>query len=534
METPNVLATNFAAPRMHNPVPPHSDPQRLEASLNHLWTRLSTELRTLVGESVHDIWFADLKLTQASPEEVILLAPGSMYVIWIEENFKSYLASVFEKYFGKCPHIRVIADESLPPSEPSEGAAANTEKAKKPKASTAESKVSHAQAEGLTDEQLANRGVKVGLATSYSFDTFVPGENSDVAWAAAKAVANQPGKTYQPLFFYSASGLGKTHLLNAIGWESLRLRPRSKILSVTAEQFSNDYIDAIQKNALVTFRKRYREVDLLLIDDVQFFGGKEGLQQEFFHTFNRLSDTRKQIVLASDCPASEISQLEERLVTRFQWGLAVEIHRPGLETRAAILRRKRDDWNMDVSDEVIDLIVERVAGNVRVLEGALIRASMMVTMNDGPLRPEQISEVLADICGENETKNVGVDEIKNAVAEHYDVDVAVIDSKKRTARIVEARQVAMFIVRTMTDFSLVEVARAFGKDHGTVIYAVKKIKKRCEESASFKSSVELIKRRLVRSTVTTDSGRSKNPRSAHSLREPYSQGRKNLGGTKRD
>ncbi|MEQ1841332.1 MAG: chromosomal replication initiator protein DnaA, partial [Verrucomicrobiales bacterium] len=361
--------------------------------------------------------------------------------------------------------------------------------------------------EKVSEKKLLERGRAAGLVEIFRFENFVPGENSELAWAASRAVADQPGKTYQPLFFHSACGLGKTHLLHGIGWESLRLRPKSKIIFVTAEQFANDYIDAIQKNALVPFRRRYREADLLLIDDVQFLGRKEGLQREFFHTFNRLADMRKQIVLASDCPASEINELEERLVSRFQWGLSVEIHRPGLETRAAILRRKRDDWKMQVSDELINVIVERVRGNVRALEGALIRVAMVTTMNEEPISPEQVAEIIADICDGQDTRQVGAEEIKRAVAEHYDIDVQILSGKKRTARIAEARQVAMYLVRTLTDLSLVEVAAGFAKDHGTVIYAVRKVKKRCDDSASFKSTVELIKRRLVRGGSSVESPR---------------------------
>ncbi|MEM9281231.1 MAG: chromosomal replication initiator protein DnaA, partial [Verrucomicrobiota bacterium] len=363
--------------------------------------------------------------------------------------------------------------------------------------------------EKISEEKLLERGRAAGLVDIFRFENFVPGENSELAWAAAQAVAQEPGKTYQPLFFHSACGLGKTHLLHGIGWASLRLRPKSKILFVTAEQFANDYINAIQKNSLVSFRKKYREADLLLLDDVQFLGRKDGLQQEFFHTFNSLADLRKQIVLASDCPASEINELEDRLVSRFQWGLSAEIHRPGVETRAAILRSKRDEWNMDVSDDVINAIVERVRGNVRVLEGALIRVAMVATLNENPITPEDVTEILSDVCGSSDSQEVGIEQIKQAVAEHYDLDVSILNGKKRTARVAEARQMAMYLIRTMTELSLVDIAASFGKDHGTVIYAVKRIKSKCETSASLKSTVGLIKRRLVRGGSSVESPRPK-------------------------
>lgn len=496
---------------MHDPIPPDPDETTNLRNLNPLWPNISRELRSELGDPVYDLWFSGFSLLSASPEEVVLIAPGTMYAIWVEENFKIPLISAFKKHLGGCGRIRFEVDSSR--SETEEAAFRDGEggiPADEPARVTPRILV-----EKVSEKKLLERGRASGLVEIFRFENFVPGENSELAWAAARAVADAPGKTYQPLFFHSACGLGKTHLLHAIGWESLRLRPKSKVLFVTAEQFANDYIDAIQKNALVPFRKRYREADLLLIDDVQFLGRKEGMQREFFHTFNRLADMRKQIVLASDCPASEINELEERLVSRFQWGLSVEIHRPGLETRTAILRRKRDDWRMaQVSDEMIDRVVERVKGNVRALEGALIRVAMVATLNEEPVTLDQINEVIADICDPEETRHVGAEEIKRAVAEHYDIDLNVLNGKRRTARVAEARQVAMFLVRSLTDLSLVEVASEFGKDHGTVIYAVKKMKRRCEDSSAFKSSVELIKRRLVRCGSPVESPRSRQGRSA--------------------
>ncbi len=491
---------------MHSSHPLDPQPDIPPTQLNALWTTISNDLRAELGQRTFDLWFGNFQLRSLSPEEVVLVAPGTIYAIWVEENFKSSLLSVFEKHFGSCGRIRfevnVASAEDSIVSE--EGAEAIPESPSEERRKVKPRVLS----ETVSEKKLRELGRAAGLVDTFRFDNFVPGENSELAWAASRAVADQPGKTYQPLFFHSACGLGKTHLLHAIGWESLRLRPKSKIIFVTAEHFANDYIAAIQKNALVPFRKRYREADLLLIDDVQFLGRKEGLQREFFHTFNRLADRQKQIVLASDCPASEIVELEDRLVSRFQWGLGVEIHRPGLETRAAILRRKRDDWKMQVSDDLINIIVERVRGNVRALEGALIRVAMVTTMRESPISPEQVVEVIADISGGQETRQVGVEEIKRTVAEHYDIDVQIINGKKRTARVAEARQIAMYLVRTLTDLSLVEVASAFGKDHGTVIYAVRKVKKRCDDSASFKSTVELIKRRLVRGGSAMESPRA--------------------------
>lgn len=498
------------------------EPQTLE----HLWQTASEDLRTQLGDSTYDLWFSQFRIDSVADGAVTIQAPGSMYAIWVEENFKDCLNSIFARYLEPHGRIQFVFDpEGGTIEENADGAEeALDSRAAKERALKLKPKV---LVEKVSEQKLLERGRKAGLVDLFRFDNFVPGENSELAWAAAQAVAEQPGKTYQPLFFHSACGLGKTHLLHGIGWESLRRRPKSRIIFVTAEQFANDYIDAIQRNSLVSFRKKYREADLLLIDDVQFLGRKEGLQQEFFHTFNRLADLRKQIVLASDCPASEINQLEDRLVSRFQWGLSVEIHRPGLETRAAILRRKRDDWNMSVSDEIIDAIVERVKGNVRVLEGALIRVAMVATMNEETIDPSSVGEILSDICGGEEASRLDIKEIKQAVAEHYDLDISVLNGKKRTARVAEARQVAMFLIRNLTDLSLMDIAASFGKDHGTVIYAVKKIKAKCETSTSLKNTVELIKRRLVRGGSSVESKRD--PRATRSSKTAW-KGKSNKGG----
>lgn len=472
---------------MHRPYPLSTEKQISRPDLVCIWNDVSTDIKSTLGESNFDLWFTYARLLEVKDGYVVLQTPGSMYSIWVEENFKESLVSIFSNYLEPLAGIRFESSE-VEEIEEVEEADNEAPAQDKPKVLFRE----------ISKPKLRERGLKAGLVEKYNFENFVVGENSELAAAASRAVSEQPGKTYQPLFFHSSCGLGKTHLLHAIGWESLRLRPKSKIIFVTAEEFANDYIDAIHKNALVAFRKKYREADLLLIDDIQFLGRKDGFQKEFFHTFNRLSDRQCQIVLASDCPASEINELEDRLSSRFQWGLTAEIHRPEFETRAAILRRKRDDWKMEVSDDLISAIVERVRGNVRILEGALIRVAMVNTMNENTIVVEDIPEILSDICGNAESASVGIDEIKEAVCEHYDIELKVLIGKKRIARVAEARQVAMFLCRTMTDLSLMDIAAGFGKDHGTVIYAVKKIRSKCEQSASLKSTVELIRRRLVR------------------------------------
>ncbi len=484
------------------------------AVLETVWTYFLRDIETAVGDSAFQRWFADIRLAKVDSEKLVISAPGSMYAIWIEENFKEILYSTFSKYLDGFDRIAfeihepgMDVSDSKSADHPGNGTRKKGKRKKRnKKGATGTRTLIHQE---ISEDELLKRGRAGGLVEIYRFDNFVVGENCDLASAAARAVADSPGRTYQPLFFHSSSGLGKTHLLHAIGWETLRQRPKSKVLYVPAEKFANDYIDAIQKNSLVSFRKKYRQADLLLIDDVQFLGRKDGLQREFFHTFNSISDLQKQIVLASDCPASEIVQLEERLVSRFQWGLTAEIHKPGLSTRAAILRHKRDDWNLAVSDELINEVVERVQGNVRLLEGALIRVAMEATMNNGAPSVEAVAEILADIHGEDASRLLGMEEIKETVAEHYNVSVNLINGKKRTARIAEARQVAMYLIRTLTDHSLVEIGANFGKDHASVIYATKRIKDKCEKSDTMKNTVELLRRRLVRGGSKTDPGRKR-------------------------
>ncbi len=475
-----------------------------------LWQKVSKDLREELGSATFDLWLSKFWIKEILHTEVVLMAPGSMYAIWVEENFENAILDSLRKHIPNCSGVCFEVVSTTPNQSPADFEKEETfvdplVDVSTPTASSSSKK--RAVHETIDEDELLKRGRSAGLVEIHRFENFVVGDNSQLASAAAKAVSEKPGSTYQPLFFHSACGLGKTHLLHAIGWESLRLRPKSKIIFVTAEKFANDYIDAIQKNNLSKFRNKYRKADLLLIDDVQFLGRKEGLQREFFHTFNSLSDSRKQIVLASDCPASEINELEDRLVSRFQWGLSVELHRPGFETRAAILRRKRDDWAMDVSDDLINLIVERVQGNVRLLEGALIRVAMVAAMSDSTLTIPELEETLADIAGNEEISQVGVREVQEAVAEHYDLEPEILRGKKRTARVAEARQVAMYLSRELTELSLVEIASGFGKDHGTVIYAVKKIKSRLSSSNSLRSSVELIRRRLVRDRAGSGAAR---------------------------
>jgi chromosomal replication initiator protein len=332
-----------------------------------------------------------------------------------------------------------------------------------------------------------------------TFDAFVVGSNSEFAHSAALAVAKSPATTYNPLFIYGVSGLGKTHLLHAIGHHVQATNKSAKIVYLSSEQFTNEFIDAIQHGTLVKFRKKYRQADVLLIDDIQFFAGKERSQEEFFHTFNALHDGHKQIILSSDRPASEIEKLEHRLVSRFEWGMTAEIQPPDTETRIAILRSKAEGLNLKLEPWIIEFLADKIRNNVRRLEGALMRVASYTSLSEKPITQESIENLLRDIFQEQARKTITIDAIQRRVAEHFDVRLADMTSKRRQANIAFPRQIAMFLSRQHTSSSLCDIGDAFGgKDHGTVIHACKLVKKRMEADEKTRQIVGMLDSKLQR------------------------------------
>lgn len=332
-----------------------------------------------------------------------------------------------------------------------------------------------------------------------TFETFVVGSNNQFAHGAAIAVAKSPSKTYNPLFVYGGSGLGKTHLLQAIGHFVIGSHKSSRVVYLSSEQFTNEFIDAIQHGTLVKFRKKYRYADILMIDDIQFLAGKERSQEEFFHTFNTLHDGHKQIVLSSDRPASEIEKLEQRLVSRFEWGMTAELQPPDIETRIAILKKKAESLNIALEPWVIEFLADRIRNNVRRLEGALMRVASYNSLSDREITREVIENLLRDIFQEQARRAVTIEQIQRKVAEHFDVRLADMTSKRRPANIAFPRQVAMFLSRELTNSSLSDIGDAFGgKDHGTVIHACKLVKRRIEEDEQTRHVIRLLDSQLQR------------------------------------
>jgi chromosomal replication initiator protein len=304
---------------------------------------------------------------------------------------------------------------------------------------------------------------------------------------------------YNPLFIHGGSGLGKTHLMHAIGQEILRRRPDARVIYLTCERFTNEFIEAIRKGDIEKFRRRYRSSDVLLIDDVQFLAGKERSQEEFFHTFNTLLDGRNQVVLTSDRPACEIKSIEPRLISRFECGLAVELQPPQLETRMAILKKKSLEWKVSVDENVLNFLAEKIRSNVRRLEGALVRVATFASLAGESVSVEKVEYLLRDFIQEEASRQVSIDAIQRAVAEVFDVRMADMISRRRPASIAFPRQVAMYLSRSLTHSSLMEIGESFGgRDHGTVIHACKKVASELNKQSGLKERIERIESQLKR------------------------------------
>jgi chromosomal replication initiator protein len=332
-----------------------------------------------------------------------------------------------------------------------------------------------------------------------TFDSFVVGTNNNFSFAAAKAVAEAPGKSYNPLFLYGGVGLGKTHLLHAIGQHVTGTKKSARVAYVSSEKFTNEYIDAIQNNKLVGFRKKYRQTDVLLIDDIQFLAGKERIQEEFFHTFNALHESHKQIVLTCDRPASEIQGLESRLVSRFEWGLVTDLQPPDIEMRLAILKKKAQIMNVVLPEDVINFLATRIRTNIRRLEGALIRVASYAALTGKKLTIEVVESLLREILHEEGRQTISIEVIQKRVAEHFDIRLADMTSKRRPENIAFPRQIAMYLSRQMTESSLNTIGEAFGgRDHGTVLHACRLVKDRMEVDSNVRQVVHYLEKQLIR------------------------------------
>lgn len=446
----------------------------MKEQLEEVWSAVCGELRQRIPADAFARWFVGASLLDLAEKGLRIGVANTIHQIWIEENFIVPLKESILAVLGHLPAIQFQVTEGRPreampppPEEPE-------------------------------DSHNGRPSGVIGLNAGYDFESYVVGSSNELAHAAAQAVANAPGKTYNPLFIHGGVGLGKTHLMHAIGNAVVRRgKTPTKVCYVTSEQFTNEFIDAVQKSALPRFRRKYRSLDVLLIDDVQFLGGKDRTQEEFFHTFNSLFDGRKQIVLTSDRPASEMRDLEERLVSRFEWGLSAELMPPDIETRIAILRKKLAVMKVAVGDDVLYFLARRITNNVRRLEGALLRVAAFASLTGKPPTVEVIEPKLRDLLQEENRRSVSIEAIQKRVAEVFDLRPSDMTSKKRPASIARPRQIAMYLARRLTKASLQEIGAAFGgRDHGTVLHACSAVADRIAADSSLKQKVDFLEREL--------------------------------------
>jgi chromosomal replication initiator protein len=423
-------------------------------------------LRAEIGEENAELWLKPAEALGLEEGVLTLKVPNKFFSDGIKERYQKRLLTVFRDLAGSEIGIDFKVERDLtrvlPPSDPV------------PEASP------------QSDFSLSD------LNPRYTFENFVIGESNRLARATAESIAKSPGTQYNPYVIYGGVGLGKTHLMHAIGNALRRQHPKARVLYTTSEQFVNEYIGAIQNNRPDDFRAKFRNLDCLLIDDIQFLLGKEKSEQEFFHTFNALFDSRKQIIVSSDRSPKEMSPLEQRLISRLEWGFVADIKAPDLETRIAILRKKAVHENYSIPDDVVLFVASSVKTNVRALEGSLTRLKAFQSMTGAPLTVDDARDILKDTITSDDGSPVRAETIQRVVAQKYSIDVKDIKGHQRTASIAMPRQVAMYLCCVMTEMSSTDIGRAFGgKDHSTVLHARKKIEKKIEEDPFF---LELINR----------------------------------------
>ncbi len=461
------------------------------------WRLILASLLKRLGSTNFERSFAGATAHRDATGAIRIQVASPISQLWIEQNFAPQLNDAIAEVLGS-----VVPFEFEVRGESGKGVVFSTPNgtAVSDKVAARELKHNGRSTRAYVPEpgELARNLVASGLNPKFTFENFVVGSNSSYSAAVARNVAEKPGRVYNPLFFHGGTGLGKTHLMQAIGQEVLKHKRRAVVRYVTSETFTNEFIEAIKKNDLFAFRRKYRQVDVLLIDDVQFFERKDSTQEEFFHTFNDLFNNAKQIVLASDRPPSAIKHLENRLVSRFDWGLTTQIQTPDLETRIAILDRKAADYSANIPQWVTEFIARRVRNNVRKLEGALMRVAAQVSLEGRVDSEAQLTQLLHDVIEEEPSKSVTIDRVQRAVASEYDLRIADLTGPRRTKTIAEARQVAMFLTRTLTRLPLVQIGEEFGnRDHGTVIHAFKVVTKRQEENEELRQRVDKLSQGLL-------------------------------------
>jgi chromosomal replication initiator protein len=441
-------------------------------NIDDLWSKALSEIEKKISKPSFETWLKSTKAHSLKGDTLVITAPNEFARDWLESRYQHLIADTIYELTGEELSIKFI----IPQNQHEE-----------------DYEIPSARKVKKSDDEPSEWPQNM-LNPKYTFDTFVIGSGNRFAHAASLAVAEAPAKAYNPLFIYGGVGLGKTHLMHAIGHYVLEHNPSAKVVYLSSEKFTNEFINSIRDNKAVDFRNKYRNVDVLLIDDIQFLAGKEQTQEEFFHTFNTLHEESKQIVISSDRPPKEIPTLEDRLRSRFEWGLITDITPPDLETRIAILRKKAKAEGLDIPNEVMLYIANQIDSNIRELEGALIRVVAYSSLINKDINADLAAEALKDIIPSSKPKVITIQDIQKVVGQHFNVKLEDFKAKKRTKSVAFPRQIAMYLSRELTDFSLPKIGEEFGgRDHTTVIHAHEKISKLLQTDTQLQKQIQEIK-----------------------------------------
>ena len=460
-------------------------------NLKDLWRAALGELQLAMPKANYDTWFKETYVVSEEDDVYCIGVPNAFAREWLDNKYRSQVRSSLQRLVGRTVDVRFI---TVPQgSAPAAGAGqrpANHNSGQNPS-------VTVSPVAPPSERRGEPSPVTAILNPRYTFATFVVGSNNRLAHAAALSVAERPGHSYNPLFVYGGSGLGKTHLMHAIGHAVLSRHPKKRVAYATSEKFTNEFINSIRGQKSEEFRERYRRIDVLLIDDIQFIAGKEGTQEEFFHTFNAIHEEGKQIILSSDRPPKAIPQLEDRLRSRFEWGLIADISAPDLETRIAILRAKAEAANVAVPPPVIDFLAQRIVSNIRELEGALTRIVAYATLNAVAVTTDLAQSMLQNILYNPRRQSLSPERIVETVAKYYGVPSDQLRGKARDKQIVLPRQIAMYLMREETEAPLLRIGEALGgRDHSTVLHGCEKIEREMSENDDFRRDINSLRELL--------------------------------------
>ncbi|MFW6000929.1 MAG: chromosomal replication initiator protein DnaA [Halanaerobium sp.] len=459
-----------------------------QKELNHIWEKTLENIKNQITNPSFNTWFSETKAVLTTGEnQLVLQVPNNFIQEWIETQYTDLIEEILKDLTGNKWTLLLLTPKQVEKFK--EKQKENKEYNKNDPEDDNELEI----VEENIEEKNPDQEFQNGFNPKYTFDTFVVGNSNRFAHAASLAVAEAPAKAYNPLFIYGDVGLGKTHLMQAIAHFILKNNPDYKVVYVSSETFTNELINSIKDDSTVDFRDKYRNIDILLVDDIQFLAGKERTQEEFFHTFNTLHESNRQLIISSDRPPKEIPTLEERLRSRFEWGLITDIQKPDLETRIAILRKKADVENLTIPNEVIIYIANKIQSNIRELEGALVKVIAYSSLVDREIDIELAREALKDLVNKKKQEQieVNIERIKKIITDDYNLRMEDMESKKRTQNIAFPRQIAMYLSRELTDFSLPHIGDEFGgRDHTTVIHAHNKIKEKIENENDFSNKIE--------------------------------------------